>query len=127
MYADDTVLKCWHGNAPVKLIDADPDVPYLNDAAFDIGKKATFIDEKNNLAIVLVSKDGLVYEIQVTTAEKVKQLLRYSHLARPQRRLGAVLHPQFIQDGGDVVLDGTLRKEKLGGDLPVIRSLCKQA
>ena len=71
LYADDSVDECRHGNAPVKIMDANPNVPYLNDAAFDIGKKAVFIDTANGLAIVLLKKDGLSYEIQVTTPDQV--------------------------------------------------------
>lgn len=72
LYADDSVDECRHGNAPVKIMDANPDIPYFNDAAFDIGKKSVYIDDKNNLAIVLLKKDGLSYEIQITTPDQVK-------------------------------------------------------
>lgn len=41
LYADDSILECHHGEAPVKIMDANPSVPYLNDATFDIGKKDT--------------------------------------------------------------------------------------
>ena len=71
LYADDSVDECRHGNAPVKIMDANPNVLYLNDAAFDIGKKAVFMDTANGLAIVLLKKDGLSYEIQVTTPDQV--------------------------------------------------------
>jgi hypothetical protein len=52
-------------------MDANPSVPYLNDAAFDIGGKDTYIDTKNNLAIVLLQKDGSSYIIQITTPDQV--------------------------------------------------------
>jgi len=71
-FADDTVLECRHGEAPVKIMDANPDVPYFNDAAYDIGKNTVYIDPENNLAIVLLSKDGLSYEIKITTPDQVE-------------------------------------------------------
>jgi hypothetical protein len=71
LYSDDRVDECRHGNAPVKMMDANPEVPYLNDAAYDIGKKPFFVDTKNNVAIVLLAKDGLSYEIMITTPDQV--------------------------------------------------------
>jgi hypothetical protein len=71
LYADDSVDECRHGAAPVKIMDANPEVPYLNDAAFDIGKQSVFIDEANGIAVILLKKDGLSYEIQVTTPDQV--------------------------------------------------------
>jgi M6 family metalloprotease-like protein len=71
-YADDRVHECLDSQAPVKIIDANPSVPYLNDAAFDIGGQETYIDLDNNLAIVLLSKDDLSYEILITTPDQVK-------------------------------------------------------
>jgi len=65
------VLECRHGSAPVKIKDANPDVPYLNNAAFDIGKKDVYIDKENNLAIVLLQKEGDSYIIQITTPDQV--------------------------------------------------------
>lgn len=75
LYADDTVSECRHGQAPVKLIDANPSVPYLEGAAFDIGKNELFKDNKNNLAIILLRKVDLSYEIQITTADRAGQSL----------------------------------------------------
>lgn len=72
MYADDTVYECHHGEAPVKIMDANPSVPYMNDATYDIGKKEKYVDTKNNIAIILQKKDGQSYQIQVTTADKAK-------------------------------------------------------
>jgi M6 family metalloprotease-like protein len=72
MYADDTIYECRHGEAPVKIMDANPNVPYMNDATFDIGKKDRYVDTKNNVAIILQKKDGQSYQIQVTTADKAK-------------------------------------------------------
>jgi hypothetical protein len=72
LYADDTIYECHRGQSPVKIMDANPSVPYFNDATFDIGKKDRYVDTKNNIAIILQKKDGLSYQIQVTTADKAK-------------------------------------------------------
>ena len=70
-YADDGYKgECRHGQGPVQLMDANPSVPYLEGAAFDIGKKEIFIDTQNNLAIILLKKVDLSYEIKITTADK---------------------------------------------------------
>jgi len=45
-------LECRQGRAPVKIVDANPKVPYLNDAAFDVGKNSRYVDAKNNVGIV---------------------------------------------------------------------------
>ncbi len=72
LYADDSVNECRHGKTPVKVMDANPEVAYLNDAAYEIGKNQVFIDLENGLAVVLLKKDGLVYEVMVTTPDQVK-------------------------------------------------------
>jgi len=72
LYADDSIYECRQGQSPVKIMDANPSVPYFNDATFDIGKKDRYVDTKNNIAIILQKKDGLSYQIQVTTADKAK-------------------------------------------------------
>ena len=66
MYADDSIAECRHGKAPVKLIDADSSVPHLEGAAFDIGKKSSFRDEKNRIKIELKEKIGNSYRIIVS-------------------------------------------------------------
>ena len=66
MYADDSIAECRHGKAPVKLIDADSSVPHLEGAAFDIGKKSSFRDEKNRIRIDLQEKIGNSYRILVS-------------------------------------------------------------
>jgi M6 family metalloprotease-like protein len=71
LYADDTVMECRHGSAPVKIMDANPKVSDLNDAAFDIGKNGTFIDKANNLAITLLQKEGQSYLVQITTPDQL--------------------------------------------------------
>jgi len=65
MYADDNISECRHGKAPVKLIDANPKVPHLEGAAFDIGKKDSFHDEKNGIRIRLLKKTGDAYKILI--------------------------------------------------------------
>jgi hypothetical protein len=72
LYADDAVAECLHGQAPVKIVDADPSVPQLEGAAFDIGegKRDAFTDEEHNIAIKLLEKTGYSYEILITTAQK---------------------------------------------------------
>jgi M6 family metalloprotease-like protein len=70
LYADDSVYECHKGKAPVKIMDANPSVPYLNDATFEIGKKDRYIDERNNIAIILQKKEGNSYQILITTADK---------------------------------------------------------
>lgn len=37
LFADDSVAECRHGKAPVKLVAADPSVPHLEGAAFEVG------------------------------------------------------------------------------------------
>ncbi|HID61286.1 MAG TPA: hypothetical protein EYP49_00855 [Anaerolineae bacterium] len=68
LYADDTVAECLHGEAPVRVVDADPSVPYLEGAAFDIGEGRgdTFTDEEHNVEIKLLEKTGYSYEILIT-------------------------------------------------------------
>jgi immune inhibitor A len=65
MYADDRIPECRHGKSPVKLVNADPKIPRLDGAAFDMGKKENFIDEKNGLQIRLDGKVGNSYKIQI--------------------------------------------------------------
>jgi M6 family metalloprotease-like protein len=68
-YGDDGFKgECRHGQGPVQLMDANPGIPYLQGAAFDVGKKTIFKDPKYNLAIILKRKVDLSYEIKVTTA-----------------------------------------------------------
>ena len=66
MYADDTIAECRHGKAPVKLVNANPSVPHLEGAAFVIGKKDTFHDEKNKIKIQLKEKMEGSYKILIS-------------------------------------------------------------
>jgi M6 family metalloprotease-like protein len=70
MYADDQIPECRHGRSPVKLMNADPKIPHLDGAAFDIGKKENFIDEKNGFQIHLAGKIGNSYKIQISPYRK---------------------------------------------------------
>lgn len=66
MYADDEIAECRHGKAPVKLMDADPSIPDLKGAAFDVDKKNSFSDEENKLRIQILEKNGDSYKIFVS-------------------------------------------------------------
>ncbi len=66
MRADDSVDECRHGEAPVKLMNADPAIPYLQGAAFDLPDKAVFTDKQNNLEIRIVEKVGRSYRVRVS-------------------------------------------------------------
>lgn len=70
MYADDKVAECRHGKSPVKLINASPAIAHLEGAAFAIGKKESFIDEKNGLKIQLLKKIGNSYKILISPYAK---------------------------------------------------------
>lgn len=65
MRADDKVAECRHGRAPVRLVDADPSVPHLEAAAFDIGKRDRFVDTDSGITIELLEKVGQSYRIRV--------------------------------------------------------------
>ena len=70
MYADDQIPECRHGKSPVKLINADAKVPHLEGAAFDIGKRESFNDEKNGFQIRLAGKIGNAYKIRIGPNQK---------------------------------------------------------
>ncbi len=46
-------------------MDADPSVPFLDGAAFDVGKKAVFTDRNKGVEIELVKKKGKSYLIRI--------------------------------------------------------------
>jgi M6 family metalloprotease-like protein len=64
-FADDRVHRALDGKTPAKLMNANPDIPDLNGAAFDIGKNERFVDKKNGITIELLRKTGLSYEIRI--------------------------------------------------------------
>lgn len=70
MSADDTIAECRHGKSPVKLINAEPAISHLESAAFDIGKKESFIDERNRLKIQVMEKKGNSYKISISPYAK---------------------------------------------------------
>jgi M6 family metalloprotease-like protein len=70
MYADDMIPECRHEKAPVKLMNANPGTPHLDGAAFDVGKKDIFVDEKNGLKIQLAAKIGNSYKIVINPDRK---------------------------------------------------------
>ena len=65
MHADDTIAECRRGQAPVKLVDADPTIPRLEGAAFDFPQKTTFVDGRNRLRVTLLEKGASGYRIRV--------------------------------------------------------------
>ncbi|MCL5022649.1 MAG: immune inhibitor A [Nitrospirae bacterium] len=65
MKADDSVAECRRGKAPVRLVDSDPSVQNLEGAAFDVGKKNTFRDEKNGFKVQIKEKNGNSYRILI--------------------------------------------------------------
>lgn len=65
MRADDSVAECRRGNAPVKLINADPSVPHLEGAAFDVGRRSRYADQSSGFVVELLEKIGDSYRIRV--------------------------------------------------------------
>lgn len=65
MYADDRVAECRHGRSPVKMMNADPSVPYLQGAAYDLSGKDKFLDEKNNIEIRIIGKKDNSYTLRI--------------------------------------------------------------
>ena len=66
MYANDRIAECRHGRAPVKLMDSDPSVPWLNGAAFSLPRKPKFVDDVNKIQIDLIEKVGSSYKIKIS-------------------------------------------------------------
>ena len=52
---------------PVKLMNTDPSVPHLEDAAYGIGAKSTFRDERNRSQIQLSEKVGASYKVLINS------------------------------------------------------------
>lgn len=65
MFADDRIAECRKGEAPVKLMNADPQKPNLEGAAFDVGKKAVFVDKRNKIEIKVLEKIGPSYKLAI--------------------------------------------------------------
>jgi len=70
LYAVERIGEWRHGKAPVRLVDADPSVPHLKGAAFDLGKDGLFRDERNGVEIRLLGKQGDSYRIRVKSERK---------------------------------------------------------
>ncbi len=63
LYADDTIPECRQGQAPVKLVDAHPEIPNLEGAAFEVGGE--FTDSEHQLRIQVTEKIGTSYRIRI--------------------------------------------------------------
>nr|MBC8512374.1 hypothetical protein [Dehalococcoidia bacterium] len=97
-----------------KLQDAHPFTPSLSDAAFEVGQG--YVDQANNLAIVVTRQVGKSYELVVTTAadgqillEEMKQHKRELstaitaaedavELARQESRIGGLDRAETLMD-----------------------------
>jgi M6 family metalloprotease-like protein len=65
LYADDSIPECRNGQAPVKLMNADPSVPSLKGAAYDADVHNEFVDDRNGIRIRVAEKIGESYRIVV--------------------------------------------------------------
>ncbi len=68
-YCDDRIAESRHGKSPIKVVDADPSVPELKSAPFNLEGKNMYRDEKRDISIRLVGKRGDTYEIYVSNGE----------------------------------------------------------
>ncbi len=68
MRADDKIGECRQGKSPIKLMNADPSVPYLEGAAFDPPAKGLFTDRQDNIEIRILEKSGNAYKIRIGPA-----------------------------------------------------------
>jgi hypothetical protein len=66
MVADDSIDECRHGKSPVRLMDADPAVPYLQGAAYHLPGKGVFTDKKDGIEIRLIEKINDSYKIRIS-------------------------------------------------------------
>jgi hypothetical protein len=66
MYADDSIADCTEGQSPVRLMNADPSVPYFQGAAFNLPDKGLFIDKKKGIEIRLIEKIDYSYKIRIS-------------------------------------------------------------
>lgn len=67
MRADDSIGECRYGQSPVRLMNADPAIPYLQGAAFDLPGKAVFTDKENDVEIRIMEKTDKSYRIRIST------------------------------------------------------------
>ncbi|MCF8384030.1 MAG: hypothetical protein K9G39_10665 [Chlorobium sp.] len=68
MKADDGIAECRNGEAPVRLVDANPDVRTLLGAAFDLQGKSRYVDPESGLEIRLIEKIRNSYRIKISQA-----------------------------------------------------------
>jgi len=71
-------LDVMEGSGTVKVMDADPDSPYFSHATFklDRNNRNTFIDKKNNVAIIPLWSDKGTRGVLITTPEKSSDALK---------------------------------------------------
>lgn len=65
MYADDKIGESRHGQSQVRIVNANPTVPYLEGAAFDIDRNASYVDDQNGVQVKLLKKNGNSYDVLV--------------------------------------------------------------
>ncbi len=66
MVADDGIEECRFGKSPLKLMNADPAIPYLQGAAFNLPGKGLFIDRENGFEIRLIEKINQAYKVRIS-------------------------------------------------------------
>lgn len=67
-YCDDGVAECRKGEAPVKLVNADPSVPELKGAPFTPSGRHVYEDARRHVAIDLLAQKGRDIEIRIARA-----------------------------------------------------------
>jgi hypothetical protein len=67
LYANDRIAECRRGESPVRLVNANPNVPHLEGAAFDVGKKNVFEDRQNRIRVEIKEKTGSDYRIHIVS------------------------------------------------------------
>jgi M6 family metalloprotease-like protein len=68
MRADDNIAECRHGQSPIKLMNADPSVPHLQGAAFDLPARPVFTNKQDNIEVRLLEKRERAYKIRIGPA-----------------------------------------------------------
>lgn len=63
---DDNVAECRNGEAPVKLVVADPSAPELRGAPFTMSGRRRYDDPKKRFSVELLSQSGRDIELRVT-------------------------------------------------------------
>lgn len=64
-FCDDGVAECRKGEAPLKLVNADPSVPELKGAPFTTSGRRTYQDARRHVSIDLLSQKGRDIEIRI--------------------------------------------------------------